>query len=426
MIRRWLQRDDSGLLRHGGLLMLGTVVGAACNAGFHMVVGRTLSAAEYGSLVAMLGIILAATTPMLAVQNTLAHYISSLLQQSRRDALPALLKHWAILFAILSFAVAVGGVVLSQPVSSLWPGVPPALVAATFVVLGASLWMYYFYGLLQGTQSFASLAWIPQAWGGTRLLLGGLLTWWISSTALAALVAQGAGVAVVIGLSVLVLAAMRLPSSAEPPRAPEPGVYRYLGASLLCLAGYAMLMNLDTTLARRTFDPDTAGLFAKAATIARTAVFLPMPIATALFPKVTSRGDASPESTRLLLRAVSALGVIVAAVVAGCWLLPGVPWTILYGRWTPAEAALAARLTRAMTLAMSPLALVFLLMNFEMAQRRFRWALGLVPCGILYVVAVTLRHDRLLHIPLWLGVCNSLALILLLTAIRRQFRRTQA
>ena len=71
-------KDESGLVRHGSLLMAGTMVGAACNAGFHMVVGRTLPGAEYGSLVAMLGIVLAATTPMLALQNTLAHFVSKL------------------------------------------------------------------------------------------------------------------------------------------------------------------------------------------------------------------------------------------------------------------------------------------------------------------------------------------------------------
>ena len=52
-VRSW--KDESGLIRHGSILMIGNLVGAVCNAGFHMVVGRpqVLSNAEYGALVAM-------------------------------------------------------------------------------------------------------------------------------------------------------------------------------------------------------------------------------------------------------------------------------------------------------------------------------------------------------------------------------------
>lgn len=415
-------RDESGLVHHGALLMAGTLLGSMCNAGFHMAVGRTLPPAEYGSLVAMLGIILAATTPMLAVQNTLAHYASKLILEGRRDDLPGLFRHWALRFAVLSAAVGAGAVVFRQPLSVFWGGVEPALIVCTFGVLAGSLWIYLFYGLLQGVQAFAWLAFVPQAWGGVRLALGWGLTVWVSATALAALSAQGAGVLAVAVLSLWAMRRMRLPDARRAFRRTS-GTYRYLGSSLVCLAGYAMLMNLDTALAKRYFDAETAGLFAKAATIARTAVFLPVPIATALFPKVTSAGEMTEASWRLLGRALLLAGGILAAVAAGCCLLPQLPWTILYGRWAPEEAAMAVALTRAMVLAMTPLALVYLLLNFEMAQRRFRWAYGLVPCSLGYVAWVALRHDTPLRIPFALGMCSLAALVLLGLALGRQ-RRT--
>ena len=80
------------MIRHGSMLMAGTLVGALCNAGFHMAVGRTLPNAEYGSLVAMLGIILAVGTPTLALQNTLAHFASSLAQAGRRNEIRPLVQ----------------------------------------------------------------------------------------------------------------------------------------------------------------------------------------------------------------------------------------------------------------------------------------------------------------------------------------------
>ena len=431
----FLGRDEGGLIRHGAMLVAGTFVGALCNAGFHAVVGRTLPNAEYGSLVAMLGIILATTTPMLAVQNTLAHYISAFVHEGRRAEIRPLFRHWLRIFAALSAAIALGAFGLREPLAAFWR-VEPALIALTFLVLAASLWMNLYYGLLQGMQSFGWLSWAPQAWGSVRLLLGWVLTATVAARALLAVGAQGVGVLAVYlqrerGISVGVLAVLvlcafaaaglRLPAgvAAAPPR----GTYRYLGSALVCLAGYAMLMNLDTALAKHYFDAETTGLFSKAATIARTAVFLPVPIATALFPKVTSTGELTDASWGLLGRALAFAGLLIAATAGVCLAFPQLPWTILYRAWPAADAALAAQLTRAMVLAMSPLALAYLLLNFEMAQRRFAWCYGLVPCGAAYVVGVARFHAHPAQIAVVVGALNLVAVALLLASVGTQRRR---
>ncbi len=416
-------KDESGLIRHGSLLMVGTLIGAVCNAGFHMVVGRpqVLSNGEYGSLVAMLGIILAASTPMLALQNTLAHFASTLVLDGRRGGIRPLFLHWARIFAVVSAMIVLAAWQFRAPLAAFWGGVDPRLIVLTFAVLAASLWMSLFYGLLQGLQSFTWLALAPQAWGAVRLALGVVFTVFISATAMAAVTAQGVGVLAVLALCLWAVIRMRLPGG--PAMAPARGTGRYLGSSLVCLAGYAMLMNLDAAMAKHYFDSETAGLFAKAATIARTAVFLPVPIAAALFPKVTSSGDLTDESWRLLGRALCFSGIFIVAVAGICVRWPQLPWTILYGRWSVDDAAASAMLTRAMVLAMCPLALAYLLLNFEMAQRRFFWCLGLVPCGTAYVVGVALFHGRPVQIAAVLGAANLVAAGLLLAGVISQRRR---
>ncbi len=416
----FLGQDESGLVRHGALLVAGTFVGALCNAGFHMVVGRTLPNAEYGSLVAMLGIILVVSTPMLALQNTLAHFTSALAQAGRRSEIRPLALHWVRIFAGLALAIAAGAFLLRGPLAAFWR-VEPALIVLTFAVLAASLWMSLFYGLLQGLQSFVWLAWAPQAWGATRLVLGAAFTIWLSATAFVAVAAQGLGVVAVLALCLWAVVLLRLPAGVR--AAQPPGTYRYLGSALVCLAGYAMLMNLDTTLVKHYFDAETTGLFSKAATIARTAVFLPVPIATALFPKVTSTGRLTDESWRLLGRALAFAGLLIVAVAATCVVVPQLPWTILYRAWPAENAQEAALLTRAMVLAMSPLALAYLLLNFEMAQRRFFWCYGLIPCGLAYVGGVARFHAQPVQVAWVLGGLNLAALGLLVAGVVSQRRR---
>lgn len=419
----FLGKDESSLYKHGLLLVIGTFLGALCNVGFHMVVGRKqgLPNTEYGSLAAMLGIILAVSTPMLALQNTLAHFTSKLVKENRRDEALGLFLHWVRLFVGLSVALLGVAFVFRAPLAAFWGGVDPRLIVATFAVLAASLWINLFYGLLQGMQSFVWLAWAPQAWGATRLVLGAVFTIYISSTALAAIAAQGIGVVVVLLLCLWAVHTLRLPPGRAAVRPHE--TYRYLGSALVCLAGYAMLMNLDTVLAKHYFTAEAVGLFAKAATIARIAVFLPVPIATVLFPKVTSSGGITDDSWGLLGRALAFAGLLIAMVAGVCLIWPQLPWTIIYGSIPAESAATAALLTRAMVLAMSPLALAYLLLNFEMAQQRFRWCFGLVPCGIAYVVGVELFHAHPLQIAVVLGTVNLVAAGLLLAGVVFQRRR---
>ena len=406
--------DDSGLLRHGSLMVVGTFAGAVCNAGIHMVSGRLLPESAYGALVAMLGIVLAFSQPALALQNTLAHRISLLRQSGNTSAVPAYFRRWLpwpvlLLVPLLPLLAWL----LRAPLATFW-NVAPRLLVLTAAILPLSLGMSLFSGLWQGMQSFHWLAFAPQAWGLVRLTLGAALMILGLRTATAALTAQLTGVLLVLLLGLLYL--LRLPPSPKNVKvlpAPAPG--RYLLLSCLSLIGYGLLMNFDTALAKHLFPADTAGLFAKAATIARTAVFLPVPIAAALFPKVATDGTLPPDTTRLLRRALLYAGTLVSAAVAACIFLPSLPWLILYGPCAPDTAPLARSLVRTMTLAQSPLALTYLLLNFEMAQNRFRRPLLLLPCAALYILATLLLSPRLsLHsIPASLLLSSLLSLFLL-------------
>ena len=411
--------DDSGLLRHGTLMVVGTFAGAVCNAGFHMVAGRLLPESAYGALVAMLGIVLAFSQPALALQNTLAHRIALLRQSGNASAVPAYFRRWLpwpVLLLVPGLPLLAW--LLRVPLSAFWH-VDSRLLVLTAAILPLSLGMSLFSGLWQGMQSFLWLAFAPQAWGVVRLTLGAALMLLGFRTATSALAAQFAGVLLVLLLGLLYL--LRLPPSPKNARvlqAPVPGrtsSARYLLFSCLSLVGYGLLMNFDTTLAKHLFPADTAGLFAKAATIARTAVFLPVPIAAALFPKVATDGTLPPDTARLLRRALLYAGLLVTAAAAACLILPWLPWLILYGPCPADTAPLAHSLVRAMTLAMSPLALSYLLLNFEMAQNRFRRPLLLLPCAALYIALSFLLLPRLgpHSIPAALLLTSILSLLLL-------------
>ncbi len=417
-------RDDSSLLRHGALLVFANFLGALCNAAFHMVSGRLLDGPEYAALTAMLGVILAVGTPMTALQNTLAHFVALHLAAGRACCVRPFFARVLRPFLLLALLVAAGGLLLRGPLADCWQGVPPSLAALTAVVLGLTLLMYPLYGLLQGLQAFTALAWTPQAWGSTRFLVGWLLLALVAPTAFCALSAQGLGVVLVLLFGGLAARRHLAPPACPHPAAVPPGFLRYWLSSALVIGSFACLMNLDVTLAAHYFGTAASATFAKAATIARTAVFLPQPVALALFPKVASDGTVPADAPRLLRRALLFAGLLIAGAAAVCCLFPILPWTILYGAPDPSETAEAFASLRAMTLAFVPLAFTYLLLHYETAQRRFRASFALIPAAALYLLALALRHQTLLDIPHILLAASLLSLLpLALSSLLLPLRR---
>ena len=65
---------------------------------------------------------------------------------------------------------------------------------------------------------------------------------------------------------------------------------------------------------------------------------------------------------------------------------------------------------RTMVWALCPLSIVYLIMNFELAQRRFGTAIPLLICAVAYVVGVTAWHESLMQVVAILGGVSILAL----------------
>ena len=419
---------DDRLIAQGTLLISANFLGALCNAAYHILLGRLLPPAEYAALVAMLGIILVASTPMLALQTTIAHYVSLFRASADDRQIKPFIRRCVAFLAPVALVLALVGVLFCVPLSAIWSGVTPSLFAATAITLGLSLLMYVLYGFFQGIQAFGWLAWLPQLWGSGRVLFALLFVFTLRRTALPAIAAQTLGVGLVLLFGMLGYGAHHLPPLGPHRRKRATGTLPYLLASLVSLAAFALLMNIDANLSVYYFGTESSALLAKAATIARTAVFLPMPLALALFPKVTSTGELPPGAPRLLLRAILYALLLVALAGGVCYAIPALPWTILYGPLSdlpPSDAATAAALVRSMTLAMAPLALAYLLLHFQTAQRRFLGPLLLVPAAALYLLHVRQHLDlgpAAIPRALLLAALLSLA-SLLLTLLPRLFRR---
>ena len=403
-----------GLLRHSLILLAATQVGNVANLLFHVVMGRQLAPAEYGVLAAMLGIILIIATPMDALRMAMAHYTALLVQGGKTAAVPHLVRRWSRNLAIPALLVLVAGILSSPQIAGFFHLTDPMPVILTCFVLAGALLMPILIGALLGLQSFLWMSAVSHVWGVVRLVAGALFVTYIASTAEWGLFAQMLGVCTSVALGIWGLRwNIREPAVVEER---IKGVTRYFIQSLLILAGFAVLMNADVVMVKHFFpDAHEAGLFARAATIGRTMVFVTMPIAMAMFPKVASVGTTDAHNWKTLISAILYVMVILVSAACLCAFFAWVPLWILYNDRTPDPEMI--RLVRWVVFAMAPMGLTYLLMNFQMAQRRFKPAYILLACAAGYVIGVTLFHETVWQVVAVLGIVSTLSAFVLIAGL---------
>ena len=399
------------LIRHSVLLLAATQIANLSNLLFHSIMGRNLDTSEYGVMVTMLNVTLITSTPMEAVRASVAHFSARLLEQSDRSEIKSLVIQWYKRLSWFVLPVVIGALVFVDPLATffrierVWP------IRITAIIIIATLYVPVLSGAFQGIQMFRWLAVMGCGWSVLRVLFGWFFIVVFSTSAVWGLLGQALGLIISFIVGTVVLWKW---IGNDVPRQMNRSwrEQAYFGRALAALLGFSILMNSDMIFIKHFFSPEEAGLYAKAGIIGRTIVFLPMPIAMALFPKVVSAGHTTTYHWKALLQSVLFAGVIIMSAVGGCLLLPWIPLSILFGEERSNIELI--RMLRVVVLVMSPLGMTFLLTNFELAQHRFFPSVLLPIAAIGYVIGVCIWHQHIWEVLYVMGgvsFCSMLGLI---------------
>ncbi len=301
--RRLRQADDIWYI------VAATVVNIA-NFAFFGLVGHLLHPSSYGAVAALLNVISIAAIPLNALQ---AAVVQETVVQSRDGIVPTV-RRAGLGFAAASLLVVVIVAALSPVISQFFglETVVPVLLLAVWFAPAISSSLYD--GVLIGTLRWRPIA-ISLIAGAVVRVGAALIIGLIDPSVGGPVLATVLNAAVTLGV---VLYAMR--QHADVPNRPElrlplRGVLPTAGA----LAGYSVLVAVDTLLARHTLTPAESGDYAAAVTVGRIALFMPMTLTTVVFPRFVANGGRGESSRRLLvtsLAGVLALGLISAGVLA--------------------------------------------------------------------------------------------------------------
>lgn len=389
----------------GTLLVVAGLITNLFNFLFQVTMGRMLDPTEYGTLNALLSLLMITIIPFSTIMMMLARQTS--IYKVGQD-LPSIRSLFDVsyrrLYGIGTAIFLVFLVVAPLVTSFLQLGtVTPVILLGLVSLLSMSYPINL--AFLQGLQAFGFLALASGALGPLRYGFCVLL------------VLLGRGVdGVLFGLILCYLALFGLSiwpiygvlrNVTVRDRIAPPSLARAFPEFMANLC-FAFMTQFDLVIVKHLFKPDLTGTYAVAAVLGRAVMYLPVSLVLALFPMVTESHTLNRDPRPFLWKALSYTLLLSGTGALLCWLFPDLILGFLFGQ----KYLDASPLLRLYGMAMLPLALVLVLMNFVIAQGRTRIWLLLSLGAASEMGMILLLHSDLMHIlvAVFVGGTFSLAL----------------
>lgn len=339
------------LLKSGGVVAVAVMLLNLAGYALALVAARALDPSSFGELNALLGALLIASVPAVALQAVVAQAVA------RR---PAAEPRGARETALLVRAAVAGALVAALAVAAA-----PLLAAFLHVGLAGPLWLAAGLaplavlsaaaGVLQGAERFSALALLIGSQAAARG--AGILVLLLDAGPTGVLAALAASTAAAAALGLALVGPFRLGRAARS----LPGMPSARSALMATwgLLAFLLLANLDLLLARHVLSRETSGDYSVGSVCAKVAIWLPQAVVVVVFPRL-----ADPQVGRALLRrAVGVLLLIGSLEMLGALLLARPALELAFG----AGYAGMAPLVPVFVLAGAGLSLVQLLLYSSIA-----------------------------------------------------------
>lgn len=377
-------KPHAAFFRQSGWLMIAAVLGGALTWGVHFF-NKVITDAEYTAFVAML--MMVACVPGAPLQMVFAQQSAATLATGRERQLSRLIRLACLwTFSGWLVVVAVAGIFQKEIVAG-WHLPTPVLLWVTLPVLLFSLWGPMFGGVMQGRQDFFWMGWSGILSSAGRLVVAGLmlLLFKLGAVGMMAGVTLGVGLGVAVGI-------VRTRDLWRLPPAPLPGkqVWREVTWLMLGFGASLFMFTSDTIFAKAHFNDEAMKPYAVAGTLSRALLWLVMPLASVMFPKIV---HANAKSQKNNLFNLVVLGTAILSVLGAVSLCIVGPWIVRF-------VAKAGDVAGTMALipwyagAMVPLALANVMVNDLLARARYAVVPWMVGLAIVYGFTVPWMLSR--------------------------------
>jgi len=367
-------KPHATFFRQSGWLMMATVIQGFMSFGVHPL-AKKISPAEYSIFVTML--MVTSLIPTMPLQMVFAQQTAGTLATNRGRQL-ALMIRWGWLLTFIAWGiVALFFLVFQGRIMTCW-GLTSALTLwVTLAALLMNLWMPLFSGVLQGRQDFFWLGWASILGGVGRVVMAVLIVLAFHGGATGMMFGAFAGLGAWAGIAIW--------RSRDLWRAkPEPfdgrGLFKQVAPLMLGFGACQFLFTTDTMYVKAFFPGDEMASYGVAGTLSRALLWLVLPLAAVMFPKIV---HATAKSEKNNLLGIVLLGTAILAICGAAGLCLVGPLLVKLA-FKPEYVAETMKLLPWYAGAMIPLALANVLVNDLMARAKFKAVLPMVLLAVAY------------------------------------------
>ena len=366
-------KPHAAFFRQSGWMVVSGIVGGAMMYVVHFL-AKSIPESQYAVFGTMLMVV--ACLPTMPLQMIFAQQTAKALATGGERQLAGMIRlacFWTfVLWALGALVV----FVFQKQIVTGWhlPGAVGLWI--TLPLLLVSLWSPMLVGLLQGRQDFFWLGWSVIFGGAGRLIAAAFLVLALGFGA-AGMIA-GALIGVGLGVMITIWRTRDLWSlKAEP--FDWKSLMRQVIPLTLGFGACQFMFTSDTMYAKAYFTGDQMAPYVAAGTLSRALLWLVLPLAAVMFPKIV-HATAKSEKTNLFNLVVLGTAVLAMCGALGLWLVGPILVKIVY---TPAYVTATVTLLPWYAGAMVPLALANVMVNDQLARARF----GVVPWMVVLAVA---------------------------------------
>lgn len=376
------------LFRSGTILFIASMIGNLSSYFFQFFMGRYLSIEDYGAMNAVFSLMTVVAIPAGTITLVVAKYISVFKAKEEEGKIAALYRNSLLNMTGVGALFFLPFLIFNAPITGylkIYNGWP-------IIIIGVGIFLSFIVtvnlGMLQGLQSFYYLGAGMGLGGFLRLIFGVILI-------LLGFGLNGAVAAPV--LSALFIAALTIiPLSAYLRKQEVSGkntrdILLYSVPVLLSTFAFTIITNIDLIIVKHLFTPEDAGLYAATVILGKTILYLPGALVLVLFPMVSESHALNGDSFKILEKGLIYTVIISLAGVFGFFLFPELAITMLYGK----KFIAAVPLLKFYGLAMMFMAIISILISFNLARHRNDFIYTLVAGCIVLAVLLHFFHNSL-------------------------------
>lgn len=403
-IKAKILSDD--MTRHGTIMVAFGLVAGLVNYLFQLTMGIMLTSAQYGTLYSLLSLLGIVSIFSSAIHTSVTKFASKFKAQGKLSMVNYLwrfsLKR-SLLFGLAGFLV----LSLLSPLISrflnmdnYWYLIILLLSLIVTFVLAVN------YGILRGLQRFLPI--------GYSNVLNAILK--LSVAAL--LVYLGLGVyggllgLLIAGLIVLTVTLLFLKdlAGAGSEKVEISGLHSYAGLTLLAIATFTVLTNIDVILVKHYLSPDITGNYSVIAVLGKIALIAPGGIVIAMFPKTSELFETNSAHRPALMKAILLTLLLAGGVVTIYWLFSEFIVNFLFGDKYPLVTPYLFKYSIAMLL----FATSYVLMNYFLSLNQTKVAYSFVVAMLLQLSLIISFHSDIAQIVNIMVISGALSVVLML------------